>query len=227
MTPWTAIIRSTNFLWIQPGKLIGPSKSIYNRSLTSLTCLHDSRIKLLECLGEGAFGVVMKAEYDNNAQIQIVAVKMLRDQHTDDDVKNLVSEMEVMKRIGRHPNIINLLGCCTQNGALYVIVEYAPYKSLKDFLKQYKDRLKSAMENKRVQSSQEPCSGGDPVLQKPLYYADLMNFAYKVCLFVSENINNQRSSTCRSLWACNTWLRSDACTETWPHATSWWDRTSR
>jgi len=32
------------------------------------------------------------------------------------DVTDLVQEMEVMKLIGRHINIINLLGCCTQNG---------------------------------------------------------------------------------------------------------------
>jgi len=32
------------------------------------------------------------------------------------DVADLIQEMEVMKLIGRHINIINLLGCCTQNG---------------------------------------------------------------------------------------------------------------
>jgi serine/threonine protein kinase len=46
----------------------------------------------------------------------IVAVKMLKDGHTDDEITDLVSEMEVMKKIGKHKNIINLLGCCTQDG---------------------------------------------------------------------------------------------------------------
>ena len=31
---------------------------------------------------------------------------------------DLVSEMEVMKTIGRHKNIINVIGCCTQDGNL-------------------------------------------------------------------------------------------------------------
>jgi len=35
---------------------------------------------------------------------------------SDRDVADLIQEMEVMKLIGRHINIINLLGCCTQNG---------------------------------------------------------------------------------------------------------------
>lgn len=40
--------------------------------------------------------------------------------HTDDatekDLSDLVSEMEMMKMIGKHKNIINLLGACTQGG---------------------------------------------------------------------------------------------------------------
>ena len=40
---------------------------------------------------------------------------------------DLVSEMEVMKMIGRHVNIINLIGTCTQDGPLLVIVEFAPH----------------------------------------------------------------------------------------------------
>ena len=47
-----------------------------------------------------------------------------------------MQEMEVMKYIGPHVNIINLLGCCTQDGPLYVIVEYARYGNLRDFLRE-------------------------------------------------------------------------------------------
>lgn len=40
------------------------------------------------------------------------------DNASDKDLADLVSEMEVMKLIGRHKNIINLLGVCTQEGGL-------------------------------------------------------------------------------------------------------------
>ena len=33
--------------------------------------------------------------------------------------------------IGRHINIINLLGACTQDGPLYVIVEFAEHGNLR------------------------------------------------------------------------------------------------
>ncbi|XP_011210131.2 fibroblast growth factor receptor homolog 1 [Bactrocera dorsalis] len=89
-----------------------------------------SQLILGATLGEGAFGRVVMAEVNNS----IVAVKMVKEGHTDDDIASLVREMEVMKIIGKHINIINLLGCCSQSGPLYVIVEFAPHGNLKDFL---------------------------------------------------------------------------------------------
>lgn len=93
------------------------------------------QLRLGPTLGEGAFGRVVMAEaYGLNGHNTIVAVKMVKEGHTDSDMASLVREMEVMKMIGKHINIINLLGCCSQDGPLYVIVEYAPHGNLKDFL---------------------------------------------------------------------------------------------
>lgn len=97
-----------------------------------------NKLTLGPTLGEGAFGRVVMAEAHgliSNASNVIVAVKMVKEGHTDSDMTGLVREMEVMKMIGKHINIINLLACCSQDGPLYVIVEYAPHGNLKDFLK--------------------------------------------------------------------------------------------
>ncbi|XP_065359908.1 fibroblast growth factor receptor homolog 1 [Calliphora vicina] len=101
-----------------------------------------SQLSLGSTLGEGAFGRVVMAQGSNLPRVSangsagtIVAVKMVKEEHTDADMASLVREMEVMKMIGKHINIINLLGCCSQNGPLWVIVEFAPHGNLKDFLK--------------------------------------------------------------------------------------------
>ncbi|KAF6081168.1 fibroblast growth factor receptor 4 [Phyllostomus discolor] len=91
-------------------------------------------------LGEGCFGQVVRAEAFGMDPAQpdhasTVAVKMLKDNASDKDLADLVSEMEVMKLIGRHKNIINLLGVCTQEGPLYVIVECAAKGNLREFLR--------------------------------------------------------------------------------------------
>lgn len=44
------------------------------------------------------------------------SVLFVSDDATDKDLSDLVSEMEMMKMIGKHKNIINLLGACTQDG---------------------------------------------------------------------------------------------------------------
>lgn len=38
------------------------------------------------------------------------------DDATDKDLADLISEMELMKVMDKHKNIINLLGVCTQDG---------------------------------------------------------------------------------------------------------------
>ena len=48
----------------------------------------------------------------NSNDKTIVAIKMLKEGHTDQDMIDLISEMDVMKMIGQHINIINLLGVC-------------------------------------------------------------------------------------------------------------------
>ncbi|XP_051902436.1 fibroblast growth factor receptor 4-like isoform X2 [Hippocampus zosterae] len=91
-------------------------------------------------LGEGCFGQVVRAEAyginkDSPDQATTVAVKMLKDDATDKDLADLISEMELMKVMDKHKNIINLLGVCTQEGPLYVLVEYASKGSLREYLR--------------------------------------------------------------------------------------------
>ncbi|XP_060926707.1 fibroblast growth factor receptor 1b [Limanda limanda] len=102
--------------------------------------LPRDRLMLGKPLGEGCFGQVVLAEVvglDKNKPTRVskVAVKMLKADATEKDLSDLISEMEMMKMIGKHKNIINLLGACTQDGPLYVVVEYASQGNLREFLR--------------------------------------------------------------------------------------------
>ncbi|CAH2095151.1 unnamed protein product [Euphydryas editha] len=122
-------------------------------------------------LGEGEFGKVVKAECVGILKPglqSVVAVKMLKEGHTDAEMMALVSEMEMMKMIGKHVNIINLLGCCTQDGPLYVIVEYAPNGNLREFLRNHRP-------GNRYESPTE-----DLKEKKTLTQKDLVSFSYQV-----------------------------------------------
>ncbi|XP_014667612.1 PREDICTED: fibroblast growth factor receptor 3-like isoform X2 [Priapulus caudatus] len=124
-----------------------------------------------KALGQGAFGQVVKADalgVNADDDVTVVAVKMLKEDATDRELADLVSEMEVMKMIGKHTNIINLIGCCTQNGPLYVIMEYCSYGNLRDYLR-----------DRRPTSGYERPIGEDRI-SDTLLRKDLISFAYQV-----------------------------------------------
>ncbi|XP_072112709.1 fibroblast growth factor receptor 3-like isoform X5 [Mobula birostris] len=131
------------------------------------------RLTLGKPLGEGCFGQVVMAEAigiekDKANKPVTVAVKMLKDDATDKDLSDLVSEMEMMKMIGKHKNIINLLGACTQDGPLYVIVEFASKGNLREYLK--------ARRPPGMDYSFDTCKVPD----EQLTFKDLVSCAYQV-----------------------------------------------
>ena len=104
-----------------------------------------SQVILKHQLGIGFFGQVHKAEIlglsgVNSNKTTIAAVKMLNSDPKAKDVSDLFEEIKVLKNVSnpKHKNIINLIGVCTQNGPIYVILEYAHYGNLRDFLRNYK-----------------------------------------------------------------------------------------
>ncbi|XP_021358895.1 tyrosine-protein kinase receptor torso-like, partial [Mizuhopecten yessoensis] len=97
-----------------------------------------SRLLLLNTLGEGAFGKVVKAELlipGKNAKKGIVAVKMLKDHPDVVERRSLFKEIEAMKQLGHHPNIVSIIGCCTKNDNLIcLIMDYCPLGDLRQYL---------------------------------------------------------------------------------------------
>ncbi|XP_065209433.1 plexin-A4-like [Planococcus citri] len=117
----------------------GP-RSEYELPLDEKWEIPRENVVLGEFLGEGEFGRVVKGNVSGLLQPHIVttaAVKMLKTTHKDTDMVSLVTEMELLKLIGRHDNVLSLLGCCTQNGPLLVIIEYSPHGNLLDFLRNH------------------------------------------------------------------------------------------
>ncbi|XP_066534419.1 fibroblast growth factor receptor 3 [Hoplias malabaricus] len=132
-----------------------------------------TKLTLGKALGEGCFGQVVMAEAigidkEKPNKPLTVAVKMLKDDGTDKDLSDLVSEMEMMKMIGKHKNIINLLGACTQDGPLYVLVEYASKGNLREYLR--------ARRPPGMDYSFDTCK----IPNETLTFKDLVSCAYQV-----------------------------------------------
>ncbi|KAM3968141.1 LOW QUALITY PROTEIN: PDGF- and VEGF-receptor related [Aphomia sociella] len=96
-------------------------------------------------LGAGAFGVVYKAEARgiiNAEETTPVAVKMVKKTADNMYIKALASELKIMVHLGKHVNIVNLLGACTKNVGkreLIVIVEYCKFGNIHNYMLKHRD----------------------------------------------------------------------------------------
>ncbi|KAL9920826.1 tyrosine protein kinase receptor torso isoform 1-T4 [Glossina fuscipes fuscipes] len=98
----------------------------------------SDNLKLFEVLGEGAFGVVRRALYkDEKTGIQReVAVKMLKTHPSVDDVRALLQEIGVMRSVGKHPNIVSIIGYNIRHYTqMMLLTEYCSFGSLLSFLR--------------------------------------------------------------------------------------------
>lgn len=75
---------------------------------------------------------------------------------------DLAQELRVMKTLEPHPNVVRLLGCCTEREPMFVILEYVGGGKLQSFLR----------------ASREERNHGGPGLTSRV----LTGFVYQVCL---------------------------------------------
>lgn len=114
-------------------------------------------------LGSGAFGVVMKGVAKgivDGEESTTVAVKMVKKNADHTYIKALSSELKIMVHLGKHLNVVNLLGACTKNfakseyrfcvssevtvsfsGELLVIVEFCRFGNIQNYLLRHRENF--------------------------------------------------------------------------------------
>lgn len=126
------------------------------------------RLKVFNILGEGAFGQVWRceaADIDGVEGISTVAVKTLKENVVESEKKDLMSELQVMKSLEPHVNVVRLLGCCTEKDPVFVIIEYVAL-----------GKLQTILRNSRMEKNYNNTSGKS----KTLTSQDLVSFMYQV-----------------------------------------------
>ncbi|XP_041351052.1 uncharacterized protein LOC121370023 [Gigantopelta aegis] len=93
--------------------------------------LDPKLIKFSTPLGQGAFGKVVTGYYSDSK----VAIKLIKEGAPMSYKEDLVAEINLMKRIGSHPNIVSMIGACTLFEPIALVMEFVPYGNLQSFLK--------------------------------------------------------------------------------------------
>ncbi|XP_065077728.1 tyrosine-protein kinase receptor torso-like [Ochlerotatus camptorhynchus] len=119
------ILHPTTF----PSELIAPIDDEMEISI--------DQIRLLDMLGEGAFGRVRKGILLHPVGTYTeVAVKMLKEFPSLEDIKEFRREIDVMKSVGIHPNIVCIVGHYTKNiNELMLLTEYCSEGNLLNYLR--------------------------------------------------------------------------------------------
>ncbi|CAH3107660.1 unnamed protein product, partial [Porites lobata] len=93
--------------------------------------LKREKIAIERLLGSGNFCKVYKATLDNDT----VAVKSLKARATSKDKEDVITELNIMKRLKPHPHVLKLIGCCSISDPLLIVLEYLPYGDLLGYLR--------------------------------------------------------------------------------------------
>ncbi|XP_030292220.1 tyrosine-protein kinase Fer [Sparus aurata] len=102
--------------------------------------LNHEDVVLGELLGKGNFGEVFKGTLQRDRTP--VAVKTCKEDLPPELKIRFLSEARILKQYD-HPNIVKLIGVCTQRQPIYIVMELVPGGDFLSFLRKKKDELKT------------------------------------------------------------------------------------
>ena len=133
--------------------------------------IYPSNITVNEKIGEGTFGTVYSATIDNNTltktkfaiqcggvalmndMAKILAVKFLKEGAQEQEHRDFQDEILLMKGIGYHRNIVNMVGCSTIIEPLCLIVEYMEQGDLLHYLRKQRSEELNNQSNVNVDNN--------------------------------------------------------------------------
>ncbi|XP_028415315.1 uncharacterized protein LOC114538353 isoform X3 [Dendronephthya gigantea] len=134
--------KEMNLLYVMQKDLVIPDD--LKSSIGSFE-LPGDRVKLRSMIGKGAFGEVYIGEakgVNNNPEWTTVAIKTLAESVREEDVHDFLREIQLMKDLGKHENVIQMYGCCTSCRPICLVLEYASGGNLINYLRSIKKKCK-------------------------------------------------------------------------------------
>jgi serine/threonine protein kinase len=92
--------------------------------IASTSFVLDKRYQSLKAIGKGSYGVVCKA-VDSVSGVSVAIKKVTPISRSVDDAKHVLREIRLMRHLGKHENIISLLGLAVREASdeLYIFME--------------------------------------------------------------------------------------------------------
>jgi len=124
-------IRSSNYYNIPAPSASTIASTLLIKSNSDPYILEWSKLRYQKKIGEGAFGCVYLGELNDTK----VAIKqLLKTDATEDDIKEFMTEAEIMKKLPSHPNVIMFRGVTLPPDPLSIVTDFCDEGSLRDYL---------------------------------------------------------------------------------------------
>ncbi|GMT19664.1 hypothetical protein PFISCL1PPCAC_10961 [Pristionchus fissidentatus] len=129
------------------------SNILYRRPIEFRTPLTEEdwtisreEISVGRVIGEGAFGMVCKGTVNGPKGMPVrVAIKQLKTNAADEERREFNREIDMMKKVGRHPNIVTMYGYCLEANLACMVMEFVPFGDLKHYLQSLRRQLSLAV----------------------------------------------------------------------------------
>jgi serine/threonine protein kinase len=105
-------------------------------SLTYHVSIPFNEITIGEQIGAGASKTVYAAMWVGSISPQSVCVAH---HHTNASLTLTATELDIIRAIGKHPNLARFYGCCVHVERTYFVMERAPFGSLREYLLSVED----------------------------------------------------------------------------------------
>ncbi|CAG7721036.1 unnamed protein product [Allacma fusca] len=132
-----------------------------------------------EILGSGAYGKVVKGHYG----VMDAAIKTLKPCCDVTYLKALLSELKIMSFVGRHPNIVNLLGACTQNirkKEIFIILEFCERGDMVSLLRKNRNIFINYFESESIHAQRTSIVEYQNKSVKKLSTMDLLRWCVEI-----------------------------------------------
>ncbi|CAK0783692.1 hypothetical protein CVIRNUC_006891 [Coccomyxa viridis] len=127
--------------------------------------LDPADIAFQDKIASGAFGDLYKGSYCG----QEVAIKILRDVHTDtQQYEEFLQEVAIMRKV-RHKNVVQFIGACTRRPNLCIVFEFMAGGSIYDYMRKV-GQLKLSLV---LKIGTEVCRGMDYLHKRKIVHRDL------------------------------------------------------
>ncbi|XP_073252246.1 uncharacterized protein [Porites lutea] len=93
---------------------------------------------------------ISKRKLLSSKKPRVVAVKVLLDNPSAAQKEEFQFEIEQMKQLGSHPNVVSLVGCCTLQEEKFLVIEYVPFGDLLTWLRRRRNRIYTSQASNKV-----------------------------------------------------------------------------